>query len=143
MDFPKRKFTEAQLERKRELSKLNYLKNKVEKYEKLKSDRLKNPEKHRLRSLKYNIKNKYKLELRRLHKVFNLTQNEYENMLCSQLGLCKICNTQMLSLNVDHCHTTGKVRGLLCKECNLGLGLFKDNPNNLQKAILYLQKGLS
>ncbi len=40
---------------------------------------------------------------------------------------------------VDHCHKTGKIRGLLCASCNGGLGLFKDNPQALANAILYLK----
>jgi hypothetical protein len=42
-------------------------------------------------------------------------------------------------LYVDHCHSTGKVRGLLCNHCNRGIGLFKDDISNLERAILYLK----
>lgn len=54
-------------------------------------------------------------------------------------GLCMICGSAKIDA-VDHCHTTGRVRGLLCKRCNVGLGYFKDDVMLLQKAINYLQQ---
>lgn len=55
-------------------------------------------------------------------------------------GKCEICEAAVdaKSVNIDHNHDTGEVRGLLCKSCNLGLGLFKDNVGALKKAIEYL-----
>lgn len=55
----------------------------------------------------------------------------------SRIKLCEICGGDQ-RLNVDHCHTTSKIRGVLCNKCNQALGLFKDNPDNLLKAIKYL-----
>jgi len=60
-----------------------------------------------------------------------------------QVGRCAICE-EILSqdtkhIHVDHCHKTNKVRGLLCANCNKGLGFFKDNTRALERAILYLQ----
>ncbi len=68
-------------------------------------------------------------------------------MLVAQGGVCAICKTEgfkMLDghhsgLNLDHCHETGNVRGLLCHNCNRGLGLFKDNTTSLENAINYLR----
>ena len=76
----------------------------------------------------------------RLKSMFNMTLEEYNDILESQNGRCKICLKEPvnISLCVDHCHKTGKVRGLLCSNCNTGLGLFKDSTSNLQSAILYL-----
>lgn len=53
---------------------------------------------------------------------------------------CLICRETPTdrALDVDHCHTTGEVRGLLCSACNTGLGLFKDNPDSLITALEYL-----
>ncbi len=54
---------------------------------------------------------------------------------------CQICNkTDRRALNVDHCHDTGKVRGLLCDNCNKALGLFRDNPELLGQAANYLRR---
>lgn len=64
-------------------------------------------------------------------------------MFDEQKGRCAICETEITAYktaNVDHCHTTGKVRGLLCFLCNSGLGKFKDDKGRLQKAIEYLDK---
>jgi hypothetical protein len=58
-------------------------------------------------------------------------------------GACEICGaTQEERLNVDHDHTTGRFRGLLCRDCNLGLGRFKDNSDLLRKAIDYLNAAI-
>lgn len=70
---------------------------------------------------------------------YGLTIEEFDLMTETSKGLCKICsNPPKKWLVIDHCHTTGKVRGLLCESCNLGLGIFKDNPILLQNAIKYL-----
>ena len=74
---------------------------------------------------------------------FNLTLPEFQAMLESQGGKCLICGYSDTSNPkhfpfVDHCHTTGKVRGLLCSNCNHGLGHFKDSVDRLQAAIQYL-----
>lgn len=57
---------------------------------------------------------------------------------------CKICGKKHLEDNkklyVDHNHATNEVRGLLCMDCNLALGFFKDNENNLLRAIQYLKR---
>lgn len=75
---------------------------------------------------------------------YGITLEEYEVLLESQNFKCKICgskeNTQGWRLAVDHCHKTGRVRGLLCHNCNRALGLFKDNAENLKKAIWYVEE---
>lgn len=68
----------------------------------------------------------------------------YEKLLENQNGLCAICSQpehsqRYKTLSVDHCHTSDKIRGLLCSSCNRALGLFKDNVANLQNAINYLK----
>lgn len=84
-----------------------------------------------------------------LQRVYGLSVEEYKDMYILQDGKCAICgNTgytmnklnHIVSLNVDHCHTSNKVRGLLCHDCNRGLGLFKDNLQYLQNAINYLEE---
>jgi hypothetical protein len=72
---------------------------------------------------------------------YGITSIIYHEMLKGQEGKCKICNmTPDDTLHIDHCHTTGKVRGLLCKSCNTALGLFKDNKDSLKSALIYLDE---
>jgi hypothetical protein len=76
---------------------------------------------------------------------FGLTVAEYDAMLAKQGGGCAICGTPPDSqkrkriLCLDHCHSTGKVRGLLCSKCNLGIGNFSDDVERLEVAITYLK----
>lgn len=75
-----------------------------------------------------------------LKKEYNLTQEQYNMFYIQQKGRCKICNKNSnKTLNVDHCHISSKVRGLLCWNCNIGLGYFKDSIKNLENAINYLK----
>ena len=82
-----------------------------------------------------------------LKRVYGITLDDYERMHYEQSGLCAICGSEgflmkechSIKLVVDHCHATGKVRGLLCHNCNRALGLLKDNVPNLQAAINYLR----
>ena len=72
-----------------------------------------------------------------------ITLAEKNKMKDEQGNKCKICYRDFSSdvePNVDHCHTSGKVRGLLCQQCNVGLGNFKDNPLELVKAAEYLKE---
>ena len=78
-----------------------------------------------------------------LRRNYNMTPEDYDLMLERQNGCCKICGTsdpqtRSKRFCIDHCHSTGAVRGLLCNSCNLGLGAFKDDAGNLEKAIAYL-----
>lgn len=78
------------------------------------------------------------------YRKYGLTQEEVIDMHESRNFKCDICggNTDHRydKLCVDHCHTTGKVRGLLCFSCNTMLGNAKDNVDTLKNAILYLEK---
>ena len=79
-----------------------------------------------------------------LKRKYNITLLDFDNLLKEQSFLCKICLTDLTKLStnkvvVDHCHTSGKVRGVLCSMCNFGLGHFKDNPQSLENAINYLK----
>lgn len=92
--------------------------------------------------VKNNPNRKYTHWKTKLKLNFGITPEIYMEMYDSQEGLCKICENKIEAIHknthVDHCHTTGKVRGLLCHHCNLGLGHFKDNVNSLSNAIDYL-----
>jgi hypothetical protein len=80
-----------------------------------------------------------------LRKRYGIGLDEYEALLAKQGGCCAICGAEepksgrMLRLNVDHCHSTGTVRGLLCTNCNHGIGKFKDDPALMSAAIAYLK----
>lgn len=79
-----------------------------------------------------------------LKRNFGITLDEYENLSKKQNHVCKICGgkeTQYRNrvLSVDHNHTTGEIRGLLCSNCNRALGLFKDKIENLINAVKYLK----
>ena len=74
---------------------------------------------------------------------YGLSPEQYLELHRKQEGKCAICGKMLPDseyLCVDHEKETGKIRGLLCKECNKGLGMFKDNPKNLQKAAEYLKE---
>lgn len=86
-----------------------------------------------------------------LWKNYGITLEHYDTMLAAQDGRCLICMSDKPwgfvvkpkrateFFCVDHDHTTGEVRGLLCQPCNKGLGSFKDNPDYLRAAIKYLE----
>lgn len=78
-----------------------------------------------------------------LKKFFGLTLDQYAAMVVAQSGKCAICGTTKSDriskyLCVDHNHETGKVRGLLCHNCNRGIGFLKDNVKLLAAALQYL-----
>ncbi len=75
-----------------------------------------------------------------LQQKYGITIDTYNTLLHAQGGTCAICNAPPNGrrLSVDHNHTTGIVRGLLCSKCNTGLGNFGDSRFRLQRAIKYL-----
>ncbi|MGV9985416.1 endonuclease VII domain-containing protein [Streptomyces olivaceus] len=73
-----------------------------------------------------------------LHRHYGLTEAERDAMVASQMGLCVIC-LEAPPVHVDHCHKTGRVRGVLCFNCNAGLGLLRDNPDVMNRAADYLE----
>lgn len=81
--------------------------------------------------------------LKRVEKLYGISAEKYQEMLTNQKTKCAICERHQLQfrrrLSVDHCHETGKVRGLLCDNCNHGIGLFYEKIDRLKKAIKYLE----
>lgn len=72
---------------------------------------------------------------------YGLTKEKFFEIMKAQNNKCAICDIKIdESCHVDHCHDTNVVRGLLCSACNTGLGMFKDNIENLKSAIKYLNK---
>ena len=85
---------------------------------------------------------------RDLDKKYGITLEEYHTLLSNQNGKCAIClgenkvkykNEKETFFCVDHCHKTGKIRGLLCVQCNAALGQFKEDLGNLNRAINYIK----
>lgn len=85
-------------------------------------------------------KEKYKdMRDRILKNRYGISEKEYLELLKKQNNKCAICGeVAKKTLDIDHCHTTDKVRGLLCNNCNRGIGHLKENINILKKAIEYL-----
>lgn len=75
---------------------------------------------------------------------YGITLEKYEELFAAQNGNCKICEKNQKNfskrLHVDHDHTTGVIRGLLCHHCNTGLGLFKENEKLLHRAVKYIKQ---
>jgi Recombination endonuclease VII len=74
---------------------------------------------------------------------YGISLQEYNAKLEEQNNVCKLCLSSCTTgrrLAVDHCHTTGKVRGLLCKNCNQALGLFKESADLIEKAADYIKE---
>lgn len=92
---------------------------------------------------KWMSRNMDKIKSTKLKKAYGITIEQYKEMLHNQNNSCHICSRSQLdltkSLAVDHNHKTGKVRGLLCSDCNIGLGCFKDNLKFLEIAISYIK----
>lgn len=85
-----------------------------------------------------------KYNLRRALRVCGITMERYEAMLADQGGLCAICKGAPFGkgerLHIDHDHKSGKVRALLCGNCNTALGLLDDDPDTFSAAIEYLAR---
>lgn len=100
----------------------------------------------KVRTWKKNNPDAYKAINRKaqLKAKYGIGSDVFENLLSKQNHRCAICGTSNANHNshqwcIDHCHTTGKIRGLLCSNCNLGLGHFKDSILFLSTAINYLE----
>ncbi len=101
-----------------------------------------NIEKHRENNHEWYKNNKDITRERYLKRMYGITLKEYNQMFVDQNGLCMICGETEKNdrgLAVDHCHETGKVRGLLCQGCNSGIAFLKENISILENAIKYLK----
>jgi hypothetical protein len=93
----------------------------------------------------YYTRNKAEILKRQRARKYGLSADEFEAMLATQGGCCAICGSDSAgrkdheALSVDHCHATGKVRGLLCSKCNTAIGLLNDDPRALLNAAAYLE----
>ena len=111
---------------------------------KRKSKYMKNRETELYRNEQWRLRNLGKVANRVRKRKYNLSPEEYIKLYEDQKGCCAICGVHRDTLDknfaIDHDHITGKVRGLLCRRCNLFLGHVQDSIKLLQKAINYLQK---
>jgi hypothetical protein len=73
---------------------------------------------------------------------YGISTEEYSALLVRQDGACSICLDRLVKPHVDHNHRTGEVRGLLCNECNLGIGKLGDDEVKVARAVLYLLGGV-
>ena len=111
----------------------------------------KNKEKHNEYGRNYYHNNRDKAYAANLMKEYGLTLDDYNQMLEEQNGVCKICHgtcthpqrREAGTLCVDHCHTTGKVRGLLCNKCNTALGFLNDDLQTVKRMVDYLEDSLT
>lgn len=92
-------------------------------------------EKHKVRMREYKKRNDVTLKCKK----YGMTEDEYHTFMEASQGKCQICKVEPFEA-IDHDHVTGKVRGFLCRGCNHGLGNFKDSIDNLQAAMLYLNR---
>lgn len=99
---------------------------------------------HKNTTVKWQNENSDKVSLIRrrtkLKQKYGISVEEYDAMFKEQNGVCKLCYKEHTRrpLNVDHCHSTGKVRGLLCDKCNMALGLLNDDVKLIDKIKDYL-----
>lgn len=92
----------------------------------------------------YNNRNQKQRKSGKLKNMYGITLDDYNDMFNKQSGCCAICKTHQTHLKrklfVDHCHSSNKVRELLCHHCNSLLGYAKDNKNILLEALHYVVK---
>jgi hypothetical protein len=152
--------TEEEKERERERSRQYQRRNKEQIAKRKRESRRKNPEKFyneksRARCREYNKNNREKIMKRiksnpdRLKanklKPYGMTIAEFDELLVAQGGKCAICGMSSAGDSkifpvIDHCHTNKHVRGILCANCNRGLGMFRDSPALLRKAAKYVER---
>lgn len=137
----KRRWDAKNKERVRESNRLWRFNNKEKK---LKSRRLwdaNNVEKVRAGRRRFYKNNPESVLRSRLKKSYRLELEDFQQIRLNQQNCCAICRLEFKKTpHVDHCHRTGKIRGLLCTCCNISLGGFKDSPNLLIAAAEYLDK---
>lgn len=105
----------------------------------------KSMQKYRDNNLEMSREYSRKAGRKKILRKLKITEDNLTEALISQGGLCSICRNVEVHLNggshihIDHCHKTGRFRGILCKRCNLALGLMKDDPARLIRAAEYLK----
>lgn len=125
--------------------KLYYQANK----EKIKSYYHANPERKKAKVKLYRQANQEKIKAQKIFCKYGITLEQHNEMLIAQNYVCAICNNKetarhqsgtIITLSVDHCHSTNKVRGILCSRCNTGIGKFNEDIGLFENVIKYLKK---
>lgn len=104
-----------------------------------------NSDERKAKMREYYQQNKDKWRHKHIEKTYGITVEDYNKMLTEQSNSCYTCGVHVDSagkngLVIDHCHTSGKVRSLLCSNCNSALGLVNEDINRMKKLIEYLEK---
>lgn len=115
---------------------LRYLKNKEKYIAAARVWELANPEKIKAKRARYRDRHRAQQLIAKRKRKYGIDAEEQARLLANG---CAICGEE--ATHIDHCHSTGKVRGGLCNLCNGGLGFFKDDPERLRAAARYLTKG--
>ena len=109
----------------------------------VKHSNLKNPNRRRISSNRYQKNNPLKVKEAHLKYNYGISLDKYNQLFIAENGNCAICNKNQSNfkkaLSVDHCHDSGLVRGLLCSKCNFFIGQANENVTYLQSAINYLK----
>jgi hypothetical protein len=104
----------------------------------------KNPGKYAAKQAEYRRNNPEKVAAVKRKQAFGITAEQYDALLIAQNNSCAICTTHQSELKfrlaVDHCHATGRIRGLLCPHCNVALGHLKEDVNLMNAMIQYTLK---
>ena len=96
---------------------------------------------YKTRAKQYRVENPHRRRHAELKARYGLTPDQYDAMLVSQNNACAVCKCEFIKTpHVDHCHDSGKVRGLLCFNCNRAIGHFQNDPSIMVNAIKYLRK---
>lgn len=109
--------------------------------------RLREPERQRrlnnARNRRFASMNPEKRRDAKLRGRYGITQAQFKELVARQSGACAVCResfSDSKAAHVDHCHVSRKVRGVLCRGCNIGLGAFADSPERMEAAAEYLRR---
>jgi len=108
--------------------------------------RIDNPERSRAYQAEYRARPERRRAMRDLYyrRTFGITADDFDALLEKQGGVCAICGCapeRAASFHLDHDHVSGAIRGILCLDCNQGVGKFRDDPGLLERAAAYIREG--
>ena len=87
-----------------------------------------------------NARPKYYKPHDKIRRTLNISDEDYTTLMEKSKEGCEVCSRPLTKVCIDHCHTSGRVRGVLCNNCNTALGLVGDNVATLTKLIQYLER---